>query len=91
MKTRHIKKYCMLDPDAQSMLDTAMQKLGLSARAYTRIFKVSRTIADLDASEAIHSQPRLRGDPVQDPGQRDVLRFTKKSDFTHRPSTSAFS
>jgi magnesium chelatase family protein len=56
MKTRHIKKYCMLDPDAQSMLDIAMQKLGLSARAFTRILKVSRTIADLDASEAIHAQ-----------------------------------
>jgi magnesium chelatase family protein len=56
MKTRHIKKYCMLNPDAQSMLDIAMQKLGLSARAYTRILKVSRTIADLDGSEAIHAQ-----------------------------------
>ena len=55
MKTRHIKKYCILDPDAQSMLDIAMQKLGLSARAFTRILKVSRTIADLDASEAIQS------------------------------------
>ena len=75
MKTRHIKKYCMLDPDAQSMLDIAMQKLGLSARAFTRILKVSRTIADLDASEAIHCQPRLRSDPVQDPGQGDVLRL----------------
>ena len=56
MKTRHIKKYCVLDPDAQSILDTAMQKLGLSARAFTRILKVSRTIADLDASEDIHAR-----------------------------------
>ena len=55
MKTRHIKKYCTLKPDAQALLDTAMQKLGLSARAYTRILKLSRTIADLDASEDIHS------------------------------------
>ena len=55
MKTRHIKKYCVLTPDAQSILDNAMQKLGLSARAFTRILKVSRTIADLDASEEIHS------------------------------------
>ncbi|HMK50410.1 MAG TPA: magnesium chelatase, partial [Thermodesulfovibrionales bacterium] len=55
MKTRHIKKYCALDPDAQNLLDAAMQKLGLSARAYTRILKVSRTIADLDSSEMIRS------------------------------------
>jgi magnesium chelatase family protein len=55
MKTRHIKKYCRLDQDAQSLLDTAMQKLGLSARAYTRILKLSRTIADLEVSEDIQS------------------------------------
>jgi magnesium chelatase family protein len=55
MKTRHIKKYCRLDQDAQSLLDTAMQKLGLSARAYTRILKLSRTIADLEVSEDIRS------------------------------------
>ncbi|MFZ6017894.1 MAG: YifB family Mg chelatase-like AAA ATPase [Nitrospirota bacterium] len=55
MKTRHIKKYCKLKPDAQSLLETAMHKLGLSARAYTRILKVSRTIADLESSDDIHS------------------------------------
>ncbi|NWF52335.1 MAG: YifB family Mg chelatase-like AAA ATPase [Nitrospirae bacterium] len=55
MKTRHIKKYCKLKSDAQTLLDTAMQKLGLSARAYTRILKLSRTIADLEASEDIQS------------------------------------
>jgi magnesium chelatase family protein len=55
MKTRHIKKYCTLMHDAQTLLDTAMQKLGLSARAYTRILKVSRSIADLESSEDIRS------------------------------------
>ncbi len=55
MKTRHIKKFCTLTPDAQALLDAAMQKLGFSARAYTRILKLSRTIADLEASEEIHS------------------------------------
>lgn len=55
MKTRHIKKYCILQPDAQTLLDAAMQKLGLSARAYTRILKVSRTIADLESSHDIQS------------------------------------
>lgn len=55
MKTRHIKKYCKLRPDAQSLLDAAMQKFGLSARAFTRILKLSRSIADLEASEDIQS------------------------------------
>ena len=55
MKTRHIKKYCNFHPDARMLLETAMQKLGLSARAYTRILKLSRTIADLDASAEIQS------------------------------------
>ncbi len=55
MKARHIKKNCSLKPDAQALLDSAMQKLSLSARAYTRILKVSRTIADLEASEEIRS------------------------------------
>ncbi|MGE5894813.1 MAG: YifB family Mg chelatase-like AAA ATPase [bacterium] len=53
MKTRHIKKYCILTEDARTLLDSAMQKLGLSARAYTRILKVSRTIADLEETGPI--------------------------------------
>ena len=56
MQSRHIKKYCFLNSDAQSILELAMQKLGLSARAYTRILKVSRTIADLEASEKISAE-----------------------------------
>lgn len=55
MKARHIKKYCKLRDDAHSLLDAAMQRLGLSARAYMRILKVSRTIADLEGSENIGS------------------------------------
>jgi magnesium chelatase family protein len=54
MKTRHIKKYCKLKPEAQNLLEVAMHKLALSARAYTRILKLSRTIADLEVSEEIH-------------------------------------
>jgi magnesium chelatase family protein len=53
MRSKHIRHYCSLKPEAQSILETAMQKLGLSARAYTRILKVSRTIADLAESEHI--------------------------------------
>jgi len=53
MKTRHIRKYCVVAEDGQRLLDSAMQKLGLSARAYSRILKVARTIADLDGVEQI--------------------------------------
>ncbi len=55
MKTRHIKRYCRLSEEAQRVLDSAMQRLGLSARAYTRILKVSRTIADIEGSERIEN------------------------------------
>jgi magnesium chelatase family protein len=55
MKTRHIKKYSAMRFDAQVLLDTAMQKFALSARAYSRILKLARTIADLEASEEILS------------------------------------
>ncbi|KPK02008.1 MAG: hypothetical protein AMK71_03745 [Nitrospira bacterium SG8_35_4] len=56
MRSRHIKKYCVPDVHAQGIIEAAMQKLGLSARAYTRILKVSRTIADLAGSETINGE-----------------------------------
>ncbi len=48
MKPRHIKKHCHLDPACRTLLERAIQQLGLSARAYHRILKVARTVADLD-------------------------------------------
>jgi magnesium chelatase family protein len=56
MRSKHIKKYCSLIPDAQNILETAMHRLGFSARAYTRILKVGRTIADLAGSEQIQAE-----------------------------------
>ncbi len=50
-----IKKYCELTEDGQSLLKKAMKKLELSARAYDRILKVARTIADLSQSEFIET------------------------------------
>jgi magnesium chelatase family protein len=55
MKTRHVKKHCALEPAARDLLETAIERLGLSARAYTRILKLSRTIADMEGAEVIAS------------------------------------
>ncbi len=55
MSSKHIKKYVHLDEASKNLLKTAVERLGLSARAYDRILKVSRTIADLDNSVEIKS------------------------------------
>lgn len=54
MNTKQIRKYCQLDAGSKTMLKTAMERLNLSARAYDRILKVARTIADLDDSEKVN-------------------------------------
>ena len=51
-----MRRYCELDEDSTHMVRFAMERLGLSARAYDRIMKVARTIADLDGSEHILTQ-----------------------------------
>lgn len=56
MRSRDIRKYCVLEPAASSILEMAVDNLGLSARAYSRVLKISRTIADLDGSEGIVRQ-----------------------------------
>lgn len=56
MTNRDIKAKAKLHPDAKTMLDTAANKLGLSARAYMRTVKVARTIADLDDRENIETK-----------------------------------
>ena len=53
MSPRLIRRHCCLDSEGERMLESAMVRQGLSARAYDRILKVSRTIADLDNSEEI--------------------------------------
>ncbi len=53
MASRHIKRHCALDGEAADLLETAMERLSLSARAYDRILKVARTIADLAEQEHI--------------------------------------
>ena len=56
MPPRFIKKYCEPDPAGHRLLEMVTDRLGLSARSYTRILKVARTIADLDANEHIREQ-----------------------------------
>ncbi len=71
MGSREIRKYCELGTEAEHLLERAMVKQGLSARAHDRILKVSRTIADL-AERRESSRPYRRGDPVPNAGS-DVL------------------
>jgi magnesium chelatase family protein len=49
MDAREIRTYCKIGPGSVKLLETAVERLGLSARAYTRILKVARTVADLEA------------------------------------------
>ncbi|MCK4559079.1 MAG: YifB family Mg chelatase-like AAA ATPase [Calditrichia bacterium] len=63
MESREIRRYCRLDNEGRIRLKTAITKLGLSARAYDRILKVSRTIADLAQSERI--LPEHIGEAIQ--------------------------
>jgi magnesium chelatase family protein len=55
MSRTEIEQYCALDQNAKVLLKQAMVQLGLSARAYDRILKVARTIADLDGREGIET------------------------------------
>lgn len=53
MDTRHLKKHCLADREGQNLLKNAIERLGFSARAYNRVLKVARTIADLEGGEEI--------------------------------------
>lgn len=53
MSGRHIRKFCEIDSESDKLLETAMERLGLSARAHSRILKIARTIADVGGSENI--------------------------------------
>ena len=56
MSTRLVRRHCALDEAGQSLMKMALARLGLSARAYDRILKVSRTIADLARAERIGTE-----------------------------------
>lgn len=55
MSSRHIKHFCEIDGDSGMLLEKAMERFGLSARAHSRILKIARTIADLEGGVPIKS------------------------------------
>jgi magnesium chelatase family protein len=55
MSDRQLKAHCLLDEDSRQLIEMAVDKLGLSVRAYTRILKVARTIADLEDANNIEA------------------------------------
>jgi magnesium chelatase family protein len=63
MMPKMIRKYCAINADGEKLLENAITRLGLSARAHDRILKVARTIADLDAAENI--EPRHLSEAIQ--------------------------
>ena len=56
MANRHIRAHCRIGNDAAVLLESAIERLGLSARAYNRILKISRTIADLNGTADIQTE-----------------------------------
>ena len=56
MTSKMIRQYCVIDEECDSLMRMVMTKMGLSARAYDRILKVARTIADLSGAENIRKQ-----------------------------------
>jgi len=63
MNERQIKKFCSIDEESHKLLEMAIDRLGMSARSFTRILKVARTIADLDGEQ--HIQARHIAEAIQ--------------------------
>ena len=55
LESKELERYCILDKEAEELLKLVILELGISARAYDKILKVSRTIADLDGKETIEA------------------------------------
>jgi hypothetical protein len=70
---RRERKYCVLDDACQALMKTAMRRLQLTARAYHRVLKFSRTIADLTGSRAINPGAFSGGTAVQAQTGFDVI------------------
>ena len=55
MGSKEVKKFCQVDEEGKALLEMAVDKWGFSARAFHRVLKVARTIADLDGEDNIHA------------------------------------
>lgn len=55
LESKELERYCVLDKESEELLKLAILELGISARAYDKILKVSRTISDLDGKEIIEA------------------------------------
>jgi magnesium chelatase family protein len=76
MMPKMIRKYCAITAEGEKLLENAITRLGLSARAHDRILKVARTIADLDAAENIeprHLTSAYDEPPVRYPNNGAIL------------------
>ena len=56
MTSAETRKYCVLTDEASALLRDSFERLGLSARAYDKVLRVARTVADLDSSDIINSE-----------------------------------
>jgi len=63
MGPRHLRKYCVLTPECERIMENAVTKLGFSARGYDRILKVARTVADLESADDL--EPKHLSEAVQ--------------------------
>jgi len=66
LRTRDLKTHCQMTPEALTLLKSALQELALSARSYTKLLKIARTIADLAQADRLSSV----GTPVAHPASR---------------------
>jgi magnesium chelatase family protein len=63
MAPKMIRKHCAISAEGEKLLENAVSRLGLSARAHDRILKVARTIADLDSADSI--EPKHLSEAIQ--------------------------